>query len=102
MKSHSSQQMLKWNTMIASIMTKNKEPMVSGRIDVFADDWTFYPDSLDSQSALEGDINFLHKSNPATGSVFLKKLPNYNSCRDHLKSKDLRKFARCIVTMGKV
>lgn len=87
--------------MIASIMTKN-EPMVPGRIEVFADDWQFFPDSLNNQSKLEADVEFLSKSNPATGAVFLMKMPNYDACYRHLDAKDVKRYARCISTMAKV
>lgn len=80
----------------------NKEQKVAGRIEIVADDWKFYPDSLNNQGKLEADIEFLNKSNPATGSVFLKKLPNYSACQDHLRKLDFRKYAKCVVTMNKI
>ena len=79
-----------------------KEQKVTGKIEILADDWKFYPDSLNNQGKLEADIEFLDKSNPATGSVFLKKLPNYSACSDFLRKKDFRKYARCITTMNKI
>ncbi len=88
--------------MIASIMTKDKKQMVPGRIEVFADDWQFYPDSLNNPGKLEADVEFLTKSNPATGAVFLMKLPNYDACYKHLDAKDVKRYARCISTMASV
>ncbi|GAI17242.1 unnamed protein product, partial [marine sediment metagenome] len=41
-------------------------------------------------------------SNPATGAVFLMKMPHYDACYKHLDAKDVKRYARCISTMAKV
>ena len=78
------------------------EKEVSGKIVVSEDDWVFIPNSINSLPKLEKDIEFLTKVNPAHGTVFLQKLPNFLACGDFLRKAEYKKYAKCVSGMRKI